>query len=68
MPAPTTSAVQSRPPGAPWPLDQAAGFLGVSKRHLHRLIDCRKAKALRIGRRVLLADAEVRRLAEQGTD
>jgi excisionase family DNA binding protein len=68
MPHPVPPANRTRPPGAPWPLDEAAEFLHVSKRHLNRLIDGRKAKALRLGRRVMLADSEVRRLAEQGTD
>lgn len=59
---------RAREPGSPWPLDHAAAFLGISKRHLIRLIDDGKARALRLGRRVLVADAELRRLAEKGTD
>lgn len=63
----TATTPAHRPAGAPWPIRDAAAYLAISTRHLHRLIDGGKAKALRIGRRVLLADAEVRRLAEQGT-
>lgn len=55
-----------RPPGAPWPLAEAAEFLGISKRHLHRLLDARKVRSIRIGRRRLLTDDEVRRLAREG--
>jgi excisionase family DNA binding protein len=55
-----------RTPGAPWAIQDAAAFLGVSVRHLIRQIDGRKVKAIRIGRRRLIPDGEVRRIAEAG--
>jgi excisionase family DNA binding protein len=63
--AESPSAV-SRPAGSPWSLSEAAKFLGLSHRHLVRLIDAGKVKPIRFGRRVLIADAEVRRLATEG--
>lgn len=56
----------SRPAGSPWPLQEAARFLGVSHRHLVRLIDTGKLRSIRFGRRVLLSDVEVRRIASEG--
>lgn len=55
-----------RQPGAPWSLRDAAEFLGISPRHLARLIDTAAVKSIKIGRRVFVADAEVRRVAEHG--
>ncbi|WP_020473413.1 helix-turn-helix domain-containing protein [Zavarzinella formosa] len=59
-------SASSRTNGSPWPLHDAAKFLNVSHRHLIRLIDAGKVQTIRFGRRVLVADAEVRRLAECG--
>lgn len=64
-PSPSPSA-QAHPPGAPWPVPDAAAFLSVSARHLLRLIDGRKVKSILIGRRRLIPDAEVQRLAREG--
>jgi len=55
-----------RPPGSPWAFAEAAPFLGVSKRHLFRLADQNKVRTIRIGRRRLLPDSEVLRLAREG--
>jgi excisionase family DNA binding protein len=55
-----------RPAGAPWSVADAAQFLGISDRHLWRLIFQEKVKAIKFGRRVLIADAELRRLAMEG--
>jgi excisionase family DNA binding protein len=63
----TEAAVSSsRPPGSPWPIADAAAFLAVSTRHLHRLLDAGKARSVRLGRRRLIPDAEVQRLAREG--
>jgi hypothetical protein len=35
---------------------------------LHRLLDAGRVRSVRLGRRVMLPDAELRRLADQGTD
>jgi len=59
-PAPT------RPAGAPWPIPDAATFLTISERHLHRLLDAGKVRSLRIGRRRLIPDSEIQRLSTQG--
>jgi excisionase family DNA binding protein len=64
---PTDSVCVDRLPGSPWPLAVAAKFLGVSHRHLVRLIDAGKVKSIRLGRRVLIADVELRRVASEGT-
>jgi excisionase family DNA binding protein len=52
------------PAGAPWSLQAAAAFLGVSQRHLTRVCDENEIKSFRVGRRRLIADAELRRVAE----
>jgi excisionase family DNA binding protein len=52
-----------RPVGKPWAVGAAAEFLGISTRTLWRLIDAHNVKVTRLGRRVLVPDAEVRRLA-----
>jgi excisionase family DNA binding protein len=61
---PSPAAV--RPAGAPWPVRDAAGYLSVSERHLWRLIDAGRVRAIRLGRRVLLPASEVERLAREG--
>jgi excisionase family DNA binding protein len=63
----TTSARSTdRPEGGPWPIADAANFLCVSLRHLVRLADAQKVKTIRFGRRRMIPDAEVRRLATEG--
>jgi len=57
------TAGSERPAGKPWGVAEAATFLGISARTLWRLIDARDVKVTRLGRRVLVPDAEVRRLA-----
>jgi excisionase family DNA binding protein len=65
-----TSPIQPgghRPDGKPWGVSEAADFLGISTRTLWRLIDANDVKVTRLGRRVLVPDSEVRRLAgEEG--
>ena len=53
-------------PGAPWAVADAALFLTISTRHVRRLIDAGRIRAVRVGRRVLVPDAEVRRVADRG--
>jgi excisionase family DNA binding protein len=57
---------ETRAPGGPWSVPDAAAFLGVSERHVYRLLDAGKVRSVRIGRRRLVPDAEVRRLAAHG--
>ena len=57
----------SRRPGAPWPILDAAAHLGISDRHLRRLIDEQRIRVIRLGRRVMVPDAEMRRVADEGT-
>lgn len=52
--------------GQPWELEAAAKFLGVHKRTLTRAADTGKVKLIRFGRKVMLSDAELRRLAVTG--
>ncbi len=68
MPAPADTARPdlARPPGSPWPFDTAAGYLAVSVRHLMRLADMNRVKTIRLGRRRLIPDAEIQRLASEG--
>jgi hypothetical protein len=57
----------ARQPGAPWSLRDASEYLQVSPRHLARLVASEAIKSFKIGRRVFIADAELRRVAEHGT-
>ncbi len=69
MPSPANPPARPstpRPAGSPWPIPDAAAFLSVSSRHLHRLLDAGKVRSLRLGRRRLISDAEVQRLARDG--
>lgn len=63
---PTMPDPSVRPPGSPWSINDAARFLHVSTRHLHRLLDVNKVRSLRLGRRRLIPDVEVQRLAREG--
>ncbi|VTR92841.1 dna binding excisionase family domain protein : Uncultured bacterium genome assembly Metasoil_fosmids_resub OS=uncultured bacterium PE=4 SV=1: HTH_17 [Gemmata massiliana] len=56
----------ARAPGSPWPIAEAATYLSISARHLHRLLDANKVRSVRLGRRRLIPDAEVQRLARDG--
>jgi len=61
----------TRPPGQPWSLAEAAEFLGVSPRTLTRLAEGGRLRLARIGLgrgRVLVPDAELRRLADRGAE
>jgi excisionase family DNA binding protein len=57
----------ARPPGSPWPLSEAANYLGISLRHLIRMADQNKVKTIYIGRRRLVPDDQVRAVAAEGT-
>lgn len=48
-------------------IPEAAERLGVSKATIRRLIKDTRIHGVRIGARVLVSDAELARLAEQGT-
>lgn len=61
---PTPSPVRS--PGSPWPIPDAATFLSISERHLHRLLDAKLVRSMRLKRRRLIPDDEVQRLAREG--
>jgi excisionase family DNA binding protein len=63
----TPPPLTGRPDGSPWPFPDAARFLAVSLRHLTRLADANQVKTIRLGRRRLVPDAEVKRLAAEGT-
>ena len=57
----------TRKPGAPWPILDAAAHLSISDRHLRRLIDEKKIAVIRYGRRIMIADAEMSRISNEGT-
>jgi excisionase family DNA binding protein len=63
---PTDATPPARTPGSPWSIPEAAAFLTVSERHLYRLLDAGKVRSVRLGRRRLIPDAEVQRLARAG--
>ncbi|MBX9625634.1 MAG: excisionase family DNA-binding protein [Gemmataceae bacterium] len=65
-PRPNDPAAPPRAAGSPWPIPEAAAFLTVSPRHLSRLIDAGKVRSVRLGRRRLVPDDEVRRIAGEG--
>jgi excisionase family DNA binding protein len=52
--------------GSPWSLVDAAEYLHVSSAHLRRLVDAGKVRSIRLGRRVLIPDVELRRVAAEG--
>ena len=52
--------------GKPWSIADAADHLGVSDRHLSRLVKDGKVKAARFGRRLLISSDEVARLSRDG--
>ncbi len=52
--------------GSPWPILSAARHLGISDKHLRRLIDAGLVRVIHFGRRVFVPDSEMRRLAENG--
>jgi excisionase family DNA binding protein len=58
--------VHDSPIRKPWPIADAARFLDLSDRHLRRLLDLGLVRDIRFGRRRLIPDAEVRRIAEAG--
>lgn len=56
-----------RPTGPPWTIPDAAAFMRVSPRHFATLIAKRQVRVIRLGRRVLVPDDEMARLAREGT-
>ena len=57
-----------RPAGAPWPLKDAREYLGgISERTFRELVAAGKVKTIPIGGRPMVPDAEVRRIAAEGT-
>ena len=51
-----------RQPLQPWRVPKAAEFLGVSERHLWRLIAGKKIRAIHLGRTTLIPAAEMDRI------
>jgi excisionase family DNA binding protein len=60
------SRIVDHPEGAPWSLQDAADFLGVCKETIAIRIADNTIKRIRIGRRVLIPDTEVKRLSQAG--
>ena len=57
----------ARQPGQPWSIDDASRHLGISDRHLRRLCDLGRVKTIAYGRRRMIPDAELQRIANEGT-
>ena len=57
---------EARPEGAPWKYAEAWPYLNISERTLHRLINAGKVQVIYIGKKPLIPDSEVRRLAAAG--
>lgn len=55
-----------RQAGQPWSLIDAAGFLGVSKRTIEKLVQDGRLKTIKVLGRRLVPDIELRRIAECG--
>ena len=55
-----------RTDGSPWSIIAAAKFLGLSERHLVRLVDAGWLLDIRFGRRRMIADSELHRFASEG--
>jgi excisionase family DNA binding protein len=61
------TTIVSRQAGAPWSIEAAAEYLGVTTQHLYTLRIAGKIKTIKLGRRRLIPDAELQRLATEGT-
>ena len=55
-----------RPAGKPWSYREAGHALGVCEVTVARAARTGRVKSIKIGRRVLIADAELRRLQVEG--
>ena len=53
-------------PNPPWPIPEFAKFLRCSERHVWRMIEGGKIRAIRIGRRVYIPHDEAVRVASHG--
>jgi hypothetical protein len=65
-PSETSTVPDDHPAGAPWAVRDAARFLNISERNLHRLLVSKKVKSILIGRRRLVPDEIVRQVAANG--
>jgi excisionase family DNA binding protein len=63
----TLIETRCRQPGKPWTLEEAAAFLGRSRTSLHTWIAEGRILAIKHGRMTSIPDAEVQRLATEGT-
>ena len=63
---PTTFQAPARLPGQPWDFDSAAAYLSVCRKTLERYARLKQIAVIRLGRRVLIADAELARVARTG--
>jgi len=66
MAKPASMNGTERPDGKPWQVGEASLFLHVSAAHLRRLVAGGKVRSIRLGRRVLIPDVELRRVAAEG--
>jgi hypothetical protein len=67
MPAKTLATPNDRAAGKPWPIEsEAAPHLGVSPRHLWRLIKDGRVRTIKLGARIFIPDCEMKKLEAEG--
>ena len=66
VPAVASGEVAYREPGRPWSYPEAADFLGVCEATVARACRDSRIKSIAFGRRRLIPDDELRRVAREG--
>lgn len=61
-----SAALVGRSAGKPWGLDEAAPFLGLCRATVERAARSNRFRSYKVGRRVFIADEEMRRIASEG--
>lgn len=56
----------THPLGHPWPIDEAANALSITSRFLRSLLAEESIQSIRLGRRILIPDIEMRRVMAEG--
>jgi excisionase family DNA binding protein len=63
---PVNELNSARPCGAPWSISEAAKHLGLCERTIRRLIENKRVRAIKFGRRLMIPDQEIKRISETG--
>src|SRR4051794_17590161 len=61
------AAIDNHRKGAPWSVPDAAAFLSISAQALEKMLQRGQCRGIKLGRRRLITDAELQRLAQEGT-